>query len=88
MTFSKIQTRELSLLLRFSFHEVHEQLKLNIFTQIFTLKGFFFSLIHYARISKLFRDAEFTWRPRDRSTVQVKKVTYIGVIVISEQSLY
>ena len=62
--------------------------KTNIFTQIFTLKGFFFSLIHYAWISKLFRDAEFTWRPRDRSTVQVKKVTYIGVIVRSEQSLY
>ena len=71
---TKIQTTKLSILLRFYFHGVLEQLKL-IFKQMFASKGFLIFVIEYAWISKLLRDAAFTWRPRGLS-FRIKKVTF------------
>ena len=56
---TKIQTTKLSILLRFYFHDVLEQLKTNFHTNFrFTrVIGF---VIQYAWISKLLRDVAFT----------------------------
>ena len=56
---TKIQTTKLSILLRFYFHGVLEQLKTNFPTN-FRFKRVLGFVIEYARISKLLRDAAFT----------------------------
>ena len=62
---TKIQTTKLSTLLRFYFHGVLEQLKINInFQTNFRFKRFLGFVIEYAWISKLLHNAAFTWRPR------------------------
>ena len=63
---TKIQTTKLSILLRFYFHGVLEQLKTNFQTN-FRFKRVLGFVIEYAWISKLLRDAAFTWRPRELS---------------------
>ena len=63
---TKIQTTKLSILLRFYFHGVLEQLKTNFQTNV-RFKRFLGFVIEYAWISKLLRDATFTWRPRELS---------------------
>ena len=63
---TKIQTTKLSILLRFYFHDVLEQLKTNFHTN-FRFKRVLGFVIEYAWISKLLRDAAFTWRPRGLS---------------------
>ena len=61
-----IQTTKLSILPRFYFHDVLEQLKTNFHTN-FRFKRVLGFVIEYAWISKLLRDAAFTWRPRELS---------------------
>ena len=56
---TKIQTTKLSILLRFYFHGVLEQLKTN-FQANFRFKKVLGFVIEYAWISKLLRDAAFT----------------------------
>ena len=63
---TKIQTKKLSILLRFYFHDVLEQLKTNFHTN-FRFKRVLGFVIEYAWISKLLRNAAFTWRPRELS---------------------
>ena len=63
---TKIQTTKLSILLRFYFHGVLEQLKANFQTN-FRFKRVLGFVIEYAWISKFLRDAAFTWRPRELS---------------------
>ena len=63
---TKIQTTKLSILPRFYFHDVLEQLKTNFHTN-FRFKRVPGFVIQYASISKLLRDAAFTWRPRELS---------------------
>ena len=63
---TKIQTKKLSILPRFYFHDVLEQLKTNFHTT-FPFKRVLGFVIEYPWISKLLRDAAFTWRPRERS---------------------
>ena len=63
---TKIQTTKLLSLLRFYFHGVLEQLKTNFQTN-FRFKRVLGFVIEYAWISKLLRDAAFTWRPRELS---------------------
>ena len=63
---TKIQTTKLSILLRFYFHGVLEQLKTNVQTN-FPFKRVLGFAIKYAWISKLLRDAAFSWRPRELS---------------------
>ena len=63
---NKIQTTELSMLPRFYNHDVLEQLKTNFHTN-FPFKRVLGFVIEYAWISKLLRDAAFTWRPRELS---------------------
>ena len=63
---TKIQTTELSILPWFYFHDVLEQLKTNFHTN-FCFKRVLGFVIEYAWISKLLRDAAFTWRPRELS---------------------
>ena len=59
---TKIQTEKPEILLRFYFHDALEQLNTN-----FRFKRVLGFLIEYAWISKLLRDAAFTWRPRELS---------------------
>jgi len=61
---TKNQTKKLSILPRFYFHDVLEQLKTNFHTN-FLFKRVLGFVIEYAWISKLLRDAAFTWRPRE-----------------------
>ena len=68
---TKIQTKKISILLGFYFHDVLEQLKTNFHTN-FRFKRVLGFVIEYAWISKLLRHAAYTWRPRER----LKKVTY------------
>ena len=68
---TKIQTTKLSILLRFYFHDVLEQLKTNFQTN-FRFKRVLGFVIEYAWISELLRDAAFTWRPRELS-LRLKK---------------
>ena len=56
---TKIQTTKLSILLRFYFHGVLEQLKTNFQTN-FRFRRVLGFVIEYAGISKLLRDAAFT----------------------------
>ena len=63
---TRIRTTKLSILLRFYFHGVLEQLKTNFQTN-FRLKRVLGFVIEYAWISKLLRDAAFTWRPKELS---------------------
>jgi len=63
---TKIQTKKLSILPRFYFHDALEQLKTNFHTN-FSFKRVLGFVIEYAWISKLMRDAAFTWRPRELS---------------------
>ena len=56
---TKIQTTKLSILLRFYFHGVLEQLKTNFQTN-FCFKKVLGFVIEYAWISKLLRDEAFT----------------------------
>ena len=67
--FTKIQTKKLSTLPRFYFHDALEQLKTNFHTN-FRFKGVLGFVIEYAWISKLLRDAAFTWRQRELSLFQ------------------
>ena len=60
---TKIQTTKLSILLRFYFHGVLEQLKTNFQTN-FRFKRVLGFVIEYAWIFKLLRDAPFAWRPK------------------------
>ena len=68
---AKIQATKLSILLRFYPHGVLEQLKANFQTN-FRFKRVLGFVIEYAWISKLLRDAAFTWRPR-RLSFRLKK---------------
>ena len=63
---TKIQTTKQSILPRFYFHDVLEQLKGNFHanSRYKRVLGF---VIEYAWISKLLRDEAFTWRPRELS---------------------
>ena len=63
---TKIQTKKLSILRRFYFHDALEQLKTNFHTN-FRLKKVLGFVMEYAWISKLLSDAAFTWRPRELS---------------------
>ena len=63
---TKMQTTKLSILPRFYFHDALEQLKTNFHTN-FRFKRVLGFVIEYAWISKLLRDAAFTWRPRELS---------------------
>ena len=56
---TKIQTKKLSILPRFYFHDALEQLKTNCQTN-FRVKRVLGFVIEYALISKLLRDAAFT----------------------------
>ena len=71
---TKIQTTKLSILPRFYFHDVLEQLKTNFHTN-FPFKRVLGFVIEYTWISKLLRDAAFTWRPIELSH-RLKKMTY------------
>ena len=77
---TKIQTTKLSILLRFYFHGVLEQLKTNFQTN-FRFKRVLGFVIEYAWISKLLCDAAFTWRPRELS-FRLKKVAFFDVKII------
>ena len=68
---TKIQIKELLILLSFYFYEVLEQLKTFV--------------MQYAWISKLLREATFTLRPL-RFVMKVKKSDLFWEIFISEQS--
>ena len=63
---TKIQTKILSILPRFCFYDVLEQLTTNFHTH-FRFKRVLGFVIAYAWISKLLRDAASTWRPRELS---------------------
>ena len=63
---TKIQTKKLSILPRFYFHGALEKLKTN-FHANFRFKRVLAFVIEYPWISKLLRDAAFTWRPRELS---------------------
>ena len=72
---TKIQTKKLSILPRFYFHDALEQLKTNFHTN-FRFKRFLGFVIEYAWISKLLRNAAFTWRLRELPC-RLKKMTYV-----------
>ena len=63
---TKIEARKSLILLRFYFHDVEEQLKTSIYANFWSewVLGF---VMDYARISKLLREAAYTWRPRELS---------------------
>ena len=67
---------QLSILRRFYFHGVLEQLKTNFQTN-FRFKRTLGFVIEYAWISKLLCDTAFTWRPRELSC-RVKKLLFSG----------
>ena len=72
---TKIQTTKLSILPRFYFDDVLEQLKTNFHTN-FRFKRFLGFVIEYAWISKLLHNAAFTWRLRELPC-RLKKMTYV-----------
>ena len=75
---TNIQTKKLSILPRFYFHDALEQLKTN-FHGNFRFKRVLGFVIEYAWIFKLLPDVAFTWRPRElspRAVTLVKKVIY------------
>ena len=63
---TNIQATKLSILPRIYFHDVLEEPKTNSHTN-FRFKRVLGFVIEYAWISKLLRDAAFTWRPRELS---------------------
>ena len=77
---TKMQTKKLSILPRFYFHDALEQLKTNFHTN-FRFKRVLGFVIEYAWISKLLRDAAFTWRPRELSC-RLKKWLILGNFAI------
>ena len=77
---TKVQTTKPSVLLRFYFHEVFEQLKTNFHTN-FCFKRVLGFVIEYAWISKLLHDVTFTWRPRELSC-RLKKWRILGNFAI------
>ena len=77
---TRIQTTKLSILLRFYFHGLLEQLKTNFQTN-FRFKRILGFVIEYAWISYLLRDAAFTWRPRELS-LRIKKWLFSRNLVI------
>ena len=80
---TKIQTTKLSILLRFYFHGVLEQLKTNFQTN-FRFKRVLGFVIEYGWISKLLRDAAFTWRPKELS-FRIKKWLFSRNLLLSKQ---
>ena len=82
---TKIQTTKLSILLRFYFHGVSEQLKTNFQTN-FRLKRALDFVIEYAWISKLLRDAAFRWRPREL-LCRLKSKFFPGIL-LSKHFMY
>ena len=63
---TKIQTKKISILQGFYFHDALEQMKTNVHTN-FRFKRVLGFVIEYAWISKLLGDVAFTWRPRELS---------------------
>ena len=82
---TKIQTTKLSILLRFYFHGVLNQLKTNFQTNV-RLKRVLGFVMECAWISKLLRDAAFTWRPRELS-YRLKNDLF-QEILLSKQFMY
>ena len=82
---TKIQTKKLSILPRFYFHDALEQLKTNFRTN-FRFKKVLGFLIEYAWISKLLSDVAFTWRPRELSCSL--KNDLFREILLSRQFMY
>ena len=82
----KIQTKKLSILPRFYFQDALEQLKTN-FHKNFRFKRVLEFVIEYAWISKLLREAAFTWRPRELSC-RLKKNDLFQGILLSKQFMY
>ena len=74
---TKIQTKKLSIPPRFYFHDALEQLKTNFHTN-FRFKSVLGFVIECVWISKLLRDAAFTWRPRELSC-RLKKWLISGI---------
>ena len=64
LTSPKFKLKKLSILPRFYFHDALEQLNTNFHTN-FRFKRVLGFVIEYAWISKLLRDAAFTWRSRE-----------------------
>ena len=80
---TKIRTTKLSILLRFYFHGVLEQLKINFQTN-FRFQRVLGFVMGCAWISKLLRDAAFTWRPREWS-FRIKKSDFFRGVLLSKQ---
>ena len=76
---TKIQTTKLSILLRFYFYSVLEQLKINFQTN-FRFKRVLGFVIEYPWISKLLRDAALTWLSREQS-FRLKKWLFRGILL-------
>ena len=77
---TKIQTTKLSILPRFYFHDVSEQLKTNFHTS-FRFKRVLGFATEYAWISKLLRDTAFTWRPRELSCRLTEDDLFQGILL-------
>ena len=86
---TKIQTTKLSILPRFYFHDVLEQLKTNFYTN-FRFKRVLGFVIEYAWISKLSSDAAFTdlHDGQERAVIKVKKNDLFQEILLSKQFMY
>ena len=82
---TKIQTKKLSILPRFYFHDALEQLKTNLHTN-FRFKRVLGFVIELAWTSKLLREVAFTWRPRELS-YRLKK-WHFRKILLSKQLMY
>ena len=82
---TKIQNKELLILLRFYFHEELKPLKTCIFINFHSERVIRF-VIRYAWISNRLPDMAFTWRPRE-SSCNFKRWLSWG-ISLSEESLY
>ena len=67
----------------FYFHDALEELKTNFDTN-FRFKRVLGFVIEYAWISKLLRDAAFTWRPRELSF----RLNTFREILLSKQFMY
>ena len=77
---TKIQTAKLSILPRFYFHGVSEQLKTNFHTS-FRFKRVLGFAIEYAWISKLLRDTAFKWRARELSCRLTEDDLFQGILL-------
>ena len=82
---TKIQNKKLSILPRFYFHYALEQLKTTFHTNFRFIRVLGF-VREYAWISKLLRDAAFTWRPRELSC-RLKNDLF-QEILLSKQFMY